>query len=491
MKNNTRFSICLLFLWMSMSFCLAAETYSQETFFTIESNNLTVKEVFNKIEKESEYIFFYLDNSVDLNRKVSVKARKEQVSKILDQIFEGTDTHYYISDRQIIISKDEKAAPVSLQQKGQTITGIVKDATGEPAIGANIVEKGTTNGTITDMNGQFTLTVNPKAVLQISYIGFNTLDMPVGNKSSLTIKLTEDTKALDEVVVVGYGVMRKSDLTGSVGSVKSDVIQKQAISSFDQGLQGKVAGVQVMATSGSPGGVVDIRIRGGNSLTSGNQPLYVIDGYPVTAGGSAGGSGAGQNPLATLNPGDIESMEILKDASATAIYGSKGSAGVILITTKNPESGKVNVEYNGYINFKTPYELPEMMSAGQFAELANDYVNEINASTGSSMSEFYTPEQIQEFYQNGGYDYIDKVFRNMSIEHTHELSISGGSEKTKFLFSGSYNDNQGIVNNSWGKPKKFLYSLFSIQQFAHWRINLSEHFISDRRKRGLSDEQFD
>ena len=334
MKNNTRFSICLLFLWMSMSFCLAAETYSQETFFTIESNNLTVKEVFNKIEKESEYIFFYLDNSVDLNRKVSVKARKEQVSKILDQIFEGTDTHYYISDRQIIISKDEKAAPVSLQQKGQTITGIVKDATGEPVIGANIVEKGTTNGTITDMNGQFTLTVNPKAVLQISYIGFNTLDMPVGNKSSLTIKLTEDTKALDEVVVVGYGVMRKSDLTGSVGSVKSDVIQKQAISSFDQGLQGKVAGVQVMATSGSPGGVVDIRIRGGNSLTSGNQPLYVIDGYPVTAGGSAGGSGAGQNPLATLNPGDIESMEILKDASATSIYGSRGANGVILITTK-------------------------------------------------------------------------------------------------------------------------------------------------------------
>ena len=265
MKNNTRFSICLLFLWMSVNICLATETYSQETFFTIESNNLTVKEVLNKIEKESEYIFFYMDNSVDLNRKVSVKAEKEQVSKILDQIFEGTNTHYYISDRQIIISKDEKAAvPVSLQQKGQTVTGIVKDATGEPVIGANIIEKGTTNGTITDMNGRFTLTVTPKAILQISYIGFNTQEVPVGNKASLTIKLAEDTKALDEVVVVGYGVMRKSDLTGSVGSVKSDVIQKQAISSFDQGLQGKVAGVQVMATSGSPGGVVDIRIRGGN-----------------------------------------------------------------------------------------------------------------------------------------------------------------------------------------------------------------------------------
>lgn len=445
MKNNTRFSICLLFLWMSMSFCLAAETYSQETFFTIESNNLTVKEVFNKIEKESEYIFFYLDNSVDLNRKVSVKARKEQVSKILDQIFEGTDTHYYISDRQIIISKDEKAAPVSLQQKGQTITGIVKDATGEPVIGANIVEKGTTNGTITDMNGQFTLTVNPKAVLQISYIGFNTLDMPVGNKSSLTIKLTEDTKALDEVVVVGYGVMRKSDLTGSVGSVKSDVIQKQAISSFDQGLQGKVAGVQVMATSGSPGGVVDIRIRGGNSLTSGNQPLYVIDGYPVTAGGSAGGSGAGQNPLATLNPGDIESMEILKDASATSIYGSRGANGVILITTKRGKQGKTTVTYDGYVGFQHVAKKLDMMNATEWAEMANE------GATTDGRPIYYPSASPNPLYpavdQLGeGTNYQDLIFRSAPI-HSHNVSVNGGSENTKFSVVASYFAQDGVVKN--------------------------------------------
>ncbi len=445
MKNNTRFSICLLFLWMSMNFCLAAETYSQETFFTIESNNLTVKEVFNKIEKESEYIFFYLDNSVDLNRKVSVKARKEQVSKILDQIFEGTDTHYYISDRQIIISKDEKAAPVSLQQKGQTITGIVKDATGEPVIGANIVEKGTTNGTITDMNGQFTLTVNPKAVLQISYIGFNTLDMPVGNKSSLTIKLTEDTKALDEVVVVGYGVMRKSDLTGSVGSVKSDVIQKQAISSFDQGLQGKVAGVQVMATSGSPGGVVDIRIRGGNSLTSGNQPLYVIDGYPVTAGGSAGGSGAGQNPLATLNPGDIESMEILKDASATSIYGSRGANGVILITTKRGKQGKTTVTYDGYVGFQHVAKKLDMMNATEWAEMANE------GATTDGRPIYYPSASPNPLYpavdQLGeGTNYQDLIFRSAPI-HSHNVSVNGGSENTKFSVVASYFAQDGVVKN--------------------------------------------
>ena len=208
------------FLWMSMNFCLAAETYSQETFFTIESNNLTVKEVFNKIEKESEYIFFYLDNSVDLNRKVSVKARKEQVSKILDQIFEGTDTHYYISDRQIIISKDEKAAPVSLQQKGQTITGIVKDATGEPVIGANIVEKGTTNGTITDENGNFTLEVGTDQSIQVAYIGMSTVTMSVKDclkKADQTIVLTEsDTKKDVRVVASAPQTVVSDDQTFSV-----------------------------------------------------------------------------------------------------------------------------------------------------------------------------------------------------------------------------------------------------------------------------------
>lgn len=445
MKNNTRFTIYLLFLLMGVNVCLVAETYSQKTFFTIKSDNLTVKEVFNKIEKESEYIFFYMDNSVDLNRKVPVKVEERQVNKILDQIFEGKNIHYVILDRQIIISKDKKSLPSTLQQKGKVITGIVRDATGEPVIGANIVEKGTTNGTISDMNGKFSLTVAPKAVLQISYIGFNTTEVPVGSKTSLTVKLTEDNQALDEVVVVGYGVMRKSDLTGSVGSVKSDVIQKQAISSFDQGLQGKVAGVQVMATSGSPGGVVDIRIRGGNSLTSGNQPLYVIDGYPVTAGGAAGGSGAGQNPLATLNPGDIESMEILKDASATSIYGSRGANGVILITTKRGKQGKTTVTYDGYAGFQQVGKKLDMMNATEWAELANE-----GAATDGRPA-YYPSTSPNPLYPSvdrlgEGTDYQDLIFREAPI-HSHNVSINGGSENTKFSVVASYFAQDGVVRN--------------------------------------------
>lgn len=446
MKNNTKLSICLLFLLMSMGISVAAETYSQETFITIESNNLTVKEVLNKIEKESEYIFFYMDNSIDLNRKVSVKAKQEQVNKILDQVFEGTNTHYYISDRQIIISKDKVSAPIANpQQKGHQISGVIKDNNGEPIIGANVVEKGTTNGTITDMNGQFTLVVNPNALLQISYIGFNTMDMPVGNKTSFNIKMTEDTKALDEVVVIGYGVMKKSDLTGSVGSVKADVIQKQAVSSFDQGLQGKVAGVQVMATSGSPGGVVDIRIRGGNSLTSGNQPLYVIDGYPVTAGGSAGGSGAGQNPLATLNPGDIESMEILKDASATSIYGSRGANGVILITTKRGKSGKTTVTYDGYAGFQHVARKLDMMNATQWAEMVNEGAQTDGRPTyypsATSNPLYPAVDQLGE-----GTNYQDLIFRSALIQ-SHNVSVNGGSENTKFAVIASYFGQDGVVKN--------------------------------------------
>ena len=251
------------------------------------------------------------------------------------------------------------------------VKGPVTDENGEGIIGANVVVKGTNVGTITDLTGAFTVDASGDATLVISYMGYKTQEIKVANQKTIKIILQEDAEILDEVVVVGYGVMRKSDLTGSVSSVKSDMLKKQAVSSFDQGLQGKVAGVQVIAVSGSPGGAVDIRIRGGNSLTSGSQPLYVIDGYPVTAGSSAGGSGAGQNPLATLNPGDIESMEILKDASATAIYGSRGANGVVLITTKRGKSGKTNVSYDGYVGFQKLAKKLDMMNASEWGALAS------------------------------------------------------------------------------------------------------------------------
>lgn len=323
-------------------------------------------------------------------------------------------------------------------------TGTVVDEENEPVIGASVIVLGTTNGTMTDFDGNFTLSnVGRGATIRITYIGYKPEELVIGDKSHFDIKLQSETTQLDEVVVVGYGVQRKSDLTGAVSSVKAaDALKGTPVSNITDALQGRLAGVSIMSGSGQPGSSATIRVRGTNSLASEGGPLVVIDGL-------IGGS------LSSLNPSDIASIEVLKDASATAVYGSKGSNGVLLITTKNPDKGTVRVEYNGYVNFKTPYKLPSRLSAGQFAELANEYVSEMNLLTGTSMSPFYTDEQVAGFYAEGGYDYVDMVFRDHSIEQTHELSISGGSEKTRFLFSGSYNDNQGIVKNSWGKRANY------------------------------------
>ena len=452
MKNNTRFSICLLFLWMSMSFCLAAETYSQETFFTIESNNLTVKEVFNKIEKESEYIFFYLDNSVDLNRKVSVKAQKEQVSKILDQIFDGTDTHYYISDRQIIISKDEKAAPTRLQQNGKTVTGVVQDAFG-PIAGANIIVKGTTNGNITDMDGKFILeNVPANATLVISYIGFTPQEIHVGNQTTFNITLQEDTEALDEVVVVGYGVMKKKDLTGAVAQLNSGSMKDLKVSHPTEAMAGKLAGVQVQQVGGQPGQAATIRVRGSGSITASSAPLYVVDGYPL-----------GEQNLNAINPNDIESIEVLKDASAAAIYGSRAANGVVLVTTKSGKTGKVSVSLDIYAGFQNVTKKMDLMNAQEFVEFSreafnNNYISKVPGASASdplSMRPSGNRYRYPAVYDDAAYiaslgagtDWQDEIFRTSPVQN-YQLTVTGGDEKTKYMFSAGYFNQQGVVINS-------------------------------------------
>lgn len=317
--------------------------------------------------------------------------------------------------------------------------GKVLDSTGESVIGASVLVKGTTSGTITDIDGNFKLdNVPSNATLVVSYIGYQTQEIPVAGKKNFTVKLADDTQTLDEVVVVGYGVQRKSDLTGSVASVKgSDVIKSAPAADITSSLQGRLAGVSIVSSSGQPGSSSTIRVRGMNSIQADSGPLVVIDGF-------IGGS------LSSLNPSDIASIEVLKDASATAIYGSRGANGVILVTTRNPEAGKVRVEYSGYVNFKTPYNLPDVMEPGDFARLANEYGAALRpANEDGTPYRFYSDEQIKAFDRGENvYDYVGNIFRDVAIENNHELSISGGSEKTKFLFSGSYNNNQGTAKSS-------------------------------------------
>ncbi|MCD8262499.1 MAG: TonB-dependent receptor plug domain-containing protein [Bacteroides sp.] len=238
--------------------------------------------------------------------------------------------------------------PVWAFAQNVSVSGNVKDTSGEAVIGASVLELGTTNGTITDIDGNFTLSVAPDARLSISFIGYVSQEVSVAGKSRIDVTLRDDTKLLDEVVVVGYGQMKRSDLTGSVVSVSSDAIQKSVTTSIDQVLQGRAAGVQVQQNTGLPGGSSSIRIRGVSSLNASNEPIFVIDG--VIIDGSTG-SGS-ENALSSINPSDILSMDILKDASATAIYGARAANGVILITTKRGSKGEANVTYDGYIGWQ-------------------------------------------------------------------------------------------------------------------------------------------
>lgn len=316
-----------------------------------------------------------------------------------------------------------------LQQSGH-IRGQVTDTKGEPIIGANILIEGTTTGTITDIDGNFTIDAPAGSVLKISYIGYMDKSVTIGTQTSLQIVLEEDTQSLDEIVVIGYGTARKSDLTGSLSSVSSDSYKNQNVTRIDEALQGRAAGIQISNTVGAPGGDVRIRIRGANSVLGDNSPLFVIDGFV----------GADFN---LVNPADIKSIEVLKDASSTAIYGSRGANGVVLVTTKNgSREGKTQVSYQGSISFSNQINKYDMLSAGDFAKT----VNEHDAAMGVTNLKF-TQEEIDNYYKNGGFDYNDAVFRT-GISHQHQLSVSGGTEKTQYRVSGSFLDMEGIVRET-------------------------------------------
>ena len=319
-----------------------------------------------------------------------------------------------------------------------TVSGRITDKSGESIIGASILVQGTTSGTITDFDGNFTVpNVASNAVLVVSYVGYKTQNIPVNGKTIFNIVLEEDTETLDEVVVVGYGVQRKSDLTGAVASVKtSEALKTTPTGNVSDALQGRMAGVSVLSGSGDPSQDNTIRVRGINSITAETGPLVVVDGF-------IGGS------LQSLNPSDIASIEVLKDASATAVYGSRGANGVILVTTKNPEKDKLTVSFNGFVNFKTVSKYPDVLSPYEYAQLANAYGKEFFESQGKPAKEYYNSDQLNAFkIGTSGYDYVKNMFRDPAFTQNYELSIAGGGEKTNFLASLRYENNEGVIQGS-------------------------------------------
>ena len=319
-----------------------------------------------------------------------------------------------------------------------TVKGTVRDDAGEPLIGATVIEKGTTNGVPTDIDGNFTINIqNPKkATLVVSYVGYDTQEVAVNGQTEINVTLKENSELLDEVVVVGYGQMKRSDMTGSVVSVGQSAIEKSVPTSIDQVLQGRAAGVQIQANSGTPGASTSIRIRGVNSLNASNQPIFVIDGVVIDSATDDESS----NPLSTINPSDIVSMDILKDASATAIYGSRASNGVIMITTKRGQTGHASVTYDGYVGWQSMPKKYRMLNLQEYAIHHNYRANELNLLDPSSA--FVNPYALGE-----GTDWQDELFRNAFMT-SHNISVSGGTERITYAFSGGYLDQDGIALGS-------------------------------------------
>lgn len=437
-------------IFMSLCFIgilYANNNYAQKKSLNISAQTLTVHEVLNNIEKQTGYTFFYNTKQVDLSRKVNIKASNENIFQVLKKIFTGTNICYKILDKSIILSYSNKLNAACLSQQDDNILkGKVVDDKGVAIIGANVIIQGLHSGTITDMNGMFSIKAKKGDVLIISSIGYHTVKINVDQQNSIHVVLRESIQDLNEVVVIGYGTVRKSDLTGALSSVNDKSFSEQNVNRIDQVLQGRASGVQISNTVGAPGGDVRIRIRGANSVLGDNNPLFVVDGFV----------GA---DYSLLNPNDIKSIEVLKDASSTAIYGSRGANGVILVTTKSGnKDGKVNLTYSGSISLSSLIKKYDMLDAGDFATLVNDHDDAMGVSKHT-----FSDQQIQDYYKNGGFDYMNAIFRT-ALSTQHQISVAGGNEKTQFRISGNYLLQRGIIENS-------SYRRYTVRANLNTKIN--------------------
>ena len=431
--------IAIILLLIGFFQTRANDAYSQKTRLSINFSNTELATVLDKIENQSEFFFLYNEKLIDANRKVSINAKDEKVEEVLNTLFEGTDVKYLILDRKIILSPDE-ISPA--EQTGKKITGNVKDSNGQPIPGVSVSLKGTTNGTITDVNGNYTISdVSAQAILRFSFVGMKTQEITVGNKTILDLTMSEVTIGLDEVVAVGYGTTRKKDLTGAVAVVSSREFESRPTANIGDALEGKIAGVQISRPSGQPQAGYNITIRGISTITAGSEPLYIVDGVPTTS-------------INQIEPTDIESISILKDASAAAIYGSSGANGVVLVTTKRGSNQATRVSFNSYYETANVWKKMNVLNASQYKNL----MTEMGQSADWSAYPYNTNWQ-------------DQVFRTGNTKST-QLSVSGGTEKTTFYLSGSiYNQDGMIINNSMDK-----YS---------FRVNL-DHKVSNFLKVGTS-----
>ena len=418
-----KMKLILLFVAISFFQLSAVESYAQNAKINLSLSDVTLEEAIKTIEANTQFVFFFSNSAVDMTKHVDLNVKNGNIKDVLNQIL--SSYKYRIEDNKIVLLGE-------VQQDGK-IWGVVSDAFG-PIAGANVVVKGTTNGTITDMDGRFSLDAPKGAKLQISYIGYITKELTVDTKTDYVIELVEDSQALEEVVVVGYGTEKKVNVIGSIAQIGSEKLENRSTPQLSNVLTGQMAGVTVIQRSGRPGNSGgEIRVRGVGSFggeSNKSDALVLIDGIP--------------GKLNDVSSEDVESISVLKDASTAAIYGSRAANGVILVTTKTGKEGKVSVGYNGYVGFNTPTALPEFVDTWQYATLYNEAVGR----------EAYTQEEIQKFRDGSDPDhyanarYLDEVFSRKGLQTGHDVTINGGNAENKYMVSFGYLKQNGIVEKN-------------------------------------------
>ncbi len=411
------------FLILISILTISASTYSQSVKLNLNIKNANIIEVFDEIEKQSDFGFFFKSDQLNLVKRYNIDFEKASIDDVLEYILKDQNANYRIINKNIVVSAPSSS--VYNIQDNANVSGKVTDEAGEPLPGVTILVKGTTKGTVTDIDGNYSLPeVSEGDVLVFSFVGMITQEITIGTQSIINVSLAADAIGIEEVVAIGYGVVKKRDITGSVAKVDAEDMTVAPVSRVDMALRGKTAGVQVTSNNGAPGAGTTIRIRGGNSINGSNEPLYVIDGF------------IGGGDLNLINPADIESMEILKDASATAIYGARGANGVILITTKKGQAGKAKINVNAYYGVQ---ELPKKIDLLTGPERAA-YSVEADELTGSPI----TYPNLSEVTHT---DWQDAVTQVASMSNVN-LSISGGKGGDNYFFSANYFDQEGIIKNS-------------------------------------------
>ena len=469
-----------LFLLLFATFqAFSATGYSQSVKINIGSSNLTISELLDQIESQTEYLFVYNKKNVDTKRVVNVNVTDKTVAEVLNDVFKGTDVDYVVEGHNIVLTKSASTKTSSMQQNSITVKGTVVDNYNEPVIGANVVEQGTTNGTITDLDGNFTINVPADATLEIRYVGYKPSIIPVNGRRTIDVKMEEESLALEQVVVTAMGIKRKeASLTYSTQQVGGDELTRAKDPNMINALAGKSAGVQISRNSSGLGGSAKVSIRGIRSANENgnNQPLYVIDGVPmlnstseqaanVMGGDNDAGNRDSGDGISNLNPDDIESMSILKGASAAALYGSQAANGVILITTKRGKAGMQRITFSSNLSVDHATDLPKFQ---------NNYARDVNDSWGAkgNLTDY---NNLDGFYSNG-------------ITAINSLSVQAGKEKFQTYFSYSNTNARGIIDaNKMQKHNLTLRetaSLFNDRLTLDANVNLMTQTIKNRPSSG-------